>query len=670
MLTLSSNFVYRKHTSAISTVAVVVVVVVILIAAIAATAYVLSQTKTTATTTSTSTNTSTSATTDITGTGITTTSSSTATGTSGTGYVQSLTIDDVFWPAGDLNQLRVLGEIPYPNWLTYSVYQSLVTTNGSAEYGQGTVQILPMLATSWSVSPDGRNYTFNLRQGVTFSNGDPLNAYQVWAQMYGLYYLSANSTSWMLSYNVFNYTGVNFGPATLALMASTNNQLVSPSSQLLSIMENQAWPIYVTNSSTIVFHLQNPFQFFTELFPVYTGMIFDSQYVLNNGGFGTPGNYNTKFNDAPIPGTGPYTVTGVAEDSYVQFTQNSAYWGANMTAAQIQANPYLNPGHAKTITVKWVQNDVTRYSDLSSGAAQVASILAEDWPLVLANPSLYGYATMPAKSMVFVGLAMNTQRYPTNITAVRQAIVHAINYTQISDTVFFGGLNPLVFPEYPAQSAYYDLGNLTPYNYNVSEAQQILSNAHINTANFPSLEFRVVAGCSYCDDAAQVVQEDLAQIGINLNLEITEPSQYECPYTAGTCSYTTALADAQTIAQMSWFGTGTFAPAAPDPADAWLLFANNATQSNNWAIYSNPTVQQCVDDWTNGASNPTLISACTAAQLQFYNDAPYIPLGTLKLVFGAGSVVWNKNVVSGMLLDPVYTGQSDTGILNTITFVS
>jgi ABC-type transport system substrate-binding protein len=598
-------------------------------------------------------------------------STTTTQSSSSNGFMQTLTIDDAFWPAGDLNQLTALGEIPYPNWLTYTVYQSLVTTNGSAQYNQGVVQLEPMLASSWTVSPNGLNYTFNLRPNVNFSDGDPLNAYQVWGEMYGFYYLSANSSSWMLSYNVFNMGTANFGPATLALMNASKTELITPSSQLLSIMENPSWPIYVTGPETIVFQLAHPFSFFPNLFPVYTGLIFDTQWLLNNGGFGAPGVPNTYFNQHPIPGTGPYEVTSVTEDSNVQFTQNPTYWGANLTAAQIQANPYLDPGHAKNVIVKWVQDDVTRYSDLSSGAAQVAAILTEDWPLIQNNPSTYSYFTMPSKSMLFVGLAMNTQRYPTNITAVRQAIVHAINYTDISQTVFFGGLVPLVFPEYPAQSAYYDLGNLPPYQYNVTLAQQILSKAGITSSVLSTpIEFRVVAGCSYCEATAEIVQSELDAIGFNINIEVTEPSQYQCPYTAGTCSYSQALNDSQTVAQLSWFGTGTFAPAAPTPADAWLLFANNATSSNNWAIYSNPTVQKCVDDWTNGASNSTLVSDCTAAQAQFYNDAPYIPLGTLKLVFGAGSIVWKSSVVKSMLLDPVYTGQSSTAIFNTITFVS
>ena len=37
-------------------------------------------------------------------------------------------------------------------------------------------KFVPGLATNWQVSPDGRVYTFKLRQGVTFHNGEPFNA--------------------------------------------------------------------------------------------------------------------------------------------------------------------------------------------------------------------------------------------------------------------------------------------------------------------------------------------------------------------------------------------------------------------------------------------------------------------------------------------------------------
>jgi ABC-type transport system substrate-binding protein len=581
---------------------------------------------------------------------------------------QTLVIDDPFWPSGDLNQLNSIYAIPYPDWLTYTVYQSLVTTNGTAQYTSGNVQMLPMLATDWSVSPDGETYTFNLRHNVTFSNGDPLNAYQVWGEMYGLYYLTGNSTGWLNAYAVFNMTTADFGPATLALMAQSG--LINPSQALMNIMTNTSWPVYVTGPYQIVFHLKSPFLWFPQTLVAFVGLIFDTQYVLENGGFGTPVALNTAFNQKPIPGTGPYVVTGMSEGSYVKFQQNPTYWGANLTPAQVQANPYLDPGHVKNVIIYAKTDDVARYTDLSTGAAQISGIESQNWPLVLANPDKYAYFVLPDASMAFVGIAMNTQRYPTNITAFRQAVVHAVNLTDISVRAFYGGLAPMIGPEYPAQKEWYDLGNLPQYQYNISLAKQYLAQSGVNLATLPALDFRVVAGCTYCISAAQIVQADLAQIGITINVAVIPGSEWVLPYVAGAGSYAAGVQAAPQVSAFSWFGTGTFAPGAVTPADAWILFANYNTPANDYAIYANPVVQKCVDAWTSTNDVTQIKSLCTAAQLQMYNDAPYIWLGSIKLVFGGGSVAWNKNVVKGMLLDPVYTGISSTAIFNTVTFVN
>ena len=583
------------------------------------------------------------------------------------GAPSTLVIDDPFWPSGDLNQLNSIYAIPYPDWLTYTVYQALVTLDGNALYSTGDVKVLPMLATNWNVSSDGTTYTFNLRQNVVFSNGDPFNAYQVWGQFYGLYYLTSNSTAFFNAYPVFDTSTIKFGPATLALMAQSG--LINPTPDLLKIMMDTSQPIYVTSQYQIVFHLKAPFVYFPTVLPTYVGLIFDTQYVLQNGGFGTPGTVNTAFNQKPIPGTGPYVVTDMSENSYVKFAKNPTYWGANLTAADVQANAYIDPGHVQNVIIYSKSDDVARYTDLSTGAAQIAGIEAQNWPQILKNPDKYGYFVMPDSSMAFVGISMNTERYPTNITDFRQAIVHAVNLTDISQRVFFGGLAPMIGPEYPAQKEYYDLGNLPQYSNNLTLAKQYLAQSGVDVTKIQPLEFRVVSGCGYCYSTAQIVQADLAQIGIQTNIEVTPGNQWALPYVAGAGTYQQGLNASQQVAQLTWFGTGTFAPTAPTPADAWLMFASNQTPANNYAIYSNPTVQQCVNDWTS-VSDPNVIkAACTTAQKQMYDDAPYIWLGAIKLVFGAGSVAWQKNVVKSALLDPIFTGISSTVIFNTVTFV-
>ena len=181
----------------------------------------------------------------------------------------------------------------------------------------------------------------------------------------------------------------------------------------------------------------------------FEGLIFDTQWLLDNGGFGTPTSFNTYFNQNPIPGTGPYEVKTVSENAYVQFIQNPTYWGDSLSPAQIAMQPMFDPGHAKTVIVKNVPDDLVRYTDLTTGAAQIVGVESADWNLVQANLDKLSYFTLPPWGALTTAVAMNTQIFPTNNTDFRLAIVHAINYSDIASTVFFGQTASMVGPRIP-----------------------------------------------------------------------------------------------------------------------------------------------------------------------------------------------------------------------------
>jgi peptide/nickel transport system substrate-binding protein len=568
-----------------------------------------------------------------------------------------LVIDDANWPSSDLNQLLVLGE-PWPNWLSYDVYQPLLTVNESAEYGNGGIQYLPGLVENWTVSSDGLNYTFNLKHNVAFSDGNPFNAYQVWMEMYAFYYLSGNSSTWLESYNLFNMKPVNFGSGTIALINQSGG-LVSPSSTVLSIMENNSWPIYITGPYSMVFRLSAPFNFFLGTLVAFEGLIFDSQYVLLNGGFGTSAQINSKFNQAPIPGTGPYVVDKVAENNYVTFSQNPTYWGDNLTQEQIAQQPIFDPGHVKNVLVQYKADDVARYTDLQTGASVISMIQSQDWNLVLTNPGEFSYYTLPPWAGLISIIGINTNVYPTNITDVRQGIVHAINYTDVSVKAFHGNSSRFMGPEYPAWKDYYDLGSLQPYQYNLTLAQQYLRKANISS--MPTLTFRTFATCSYCLNLAQVLQTDLSQIGITVNILALTSSAIFAPLG----SYSTNVQNAQELG--NFFYTN-WAPATLTPADYWVTFVSNQSLFGNFAVYYNPTVQKCVNIFTQSSNASLIQSACKSAQQQIFNDAPYIWLGVNNLWYFSGSLVWKTGAVKSFEVDPVWSGQDSLPIFNTVTF--
>ncbi|TLY17916.1 MAG: ABC transporter substrate-binding protein [Thaumarchaeota archaeon] len=577
--------------------------------------------------------------------------------------VDTLAIDEWVWPIDDLNQLYALSELPWPNWLTYTVYQPLVSVNETAEYQQGTIQYLPGLATSWTVSSDGKTYTFNLRQNVQFSNGDPFNAYQVWGQMYGFYYLSGNSSTWLESYNFFDMSTARFGPSTIALMQQSG--LINPNSRLMSIMTDSTWPIYVTGPYQIVFNLRSPFVWFPGAFVVFDGLIFDVQWLLQNGGFGTPTSFNSYFNQHPIPGTGPYAVTQVVQNSYVKFSQNQKYWGKSLSAAEIAAQPIWDPGHAANVIVYYKPNNIARVTDLQNKVVHISAVEPSEWPVITANPS-FSFVEQPPWAGEVSLLGLNGHVYPTNITAVRQAIVHAINYTDVYAKAYQGLMTPYVGPEYPAWRDFYNLGGVSEYKYDLNLAKQLLTQNHVDTSKFPSLTFNVQAGCESCTNVAEVIQSDLSSINMTVDIHVISTAQYYSPFG----SYQTNLQNAQQIGQLAFVNSGFgWSPATLTPADYWVTFVNNASIWGNWPAYSHPTVQKCVNAFTSTSDVSMIQSLCTAAQKQIFDDAPYAWIGLFKLWLPpGGSLVWDHNTVKGFLVDPVWNGQNTGPVFNTVTF--
>lgn len=645
---------------------VILAVVVVIIIIVAAVGVVLVTTKSTTTTTTSSSTTAPPVTSTSAPPVTTSISSATSviTSTSSTSLVSSasnntIVLDDAFWPVDDFNELWAWGGIPYPSWGLDAMYQPLVNINETAEYNSGVIQYLPGLADSWTVSPNATTYTFNLRSGINFSNGDPFNAYEVWTQMYLLYYLSGNSSSWLVSYAVFNMSPVVFGPATIAIL--NQSSLANPSQSALNIMENTSWPIYVTGPNQIVFQLAAPFQYFLGLLLVTAGIIFDSQYVFDHGGPGNSTSINVYFNTNPIPGTGPYEISHIAEDSYVVYTQNPTYWGNSLTPAQIQADPFLDPGHAKNVVIYYKSDDVARYTDISTGKAQIAIIESEDWNSIISNPTMYSYYHVPKYSALEALFSLDTNLYPTNITDVRLAIVHAINYTDLINKAFLGQGQELVPPEYPIYGQYYNLGNLTPYQYNTTLAKQYLASA--NLTGTPTITYYSSSTTIWQGIAGQVIQSDLAQIGITVNL-VTQPYA-QCEAQQGAYAFNLGLNSSNSY-NIELPGCGPWGPSELTPADAWVDFASNRSGIGNTAVYSNPIVENGINAFFDSQNTTYIQSQMKAAQLQLYNDAPLITIG-LGLWIVDGSLAWQNGVIKSFLVDPLTTGTDTMPILNTIT---
>lgn len=584
--------------------------------------------------------------------------------TSGGGTGGTLVIDDIAYPSPNLNQLYAMFFIPAPDWLEVATYQTLVTLNATAEQQLGKIELLPALATSWDVSSDGTTYTFHIRPSVQFSNGDPFNAYQAWAEFYLWYYVQGNSSSFWMGEPIFDTSHINFGPSTLQLINQSG--LVNPSSELLTIMSDSSWPAYVKDANTIVYHTSTPIpeDFFLEgPLTSWLGMMFDVTYVMDRGGPGTPGNLNPYFGVNPIPGTGPYKVTNVVQNSFVEFTQWDGYWGRSLSASEIAGNPFIDPGHYQKVVVYYKPTDTARYLDLVSDKAQIAVVTSSNFQLIANQPETYGILKIRVPAQMN-WLSLNNLKFPTNITLVRRAISHAINYTAVIQAAALGYGVRVMGPAAPVQSPYYDPGNFTPYQYDPSLAQQELAQAGFpKGAGLPTMTFEVGTVQSYWAlPAAEVIQSNLADIGMSVNIQIIPQGVWS----TNLGDYPTIVKNADKLPNFRMNDLYGYGPDYMAANDYWTGFVTTFTAWGNYGGYSNPTVDQAVHFMYQSSDVNAVLERLKAAQEQIYNDTPYVWLWANELPLVQGTYAYKLRSISSLYADPNLFGVGDIPMMNTV----
>ena len=254
---------------------------------------------------------------------------------------------------------------------------------------------------------------------------------------------------------------------------------------------------------------------------------------------------------------------------------------------------------------------------------------------------------LPPWSANVMAIAMNTQRYPTNITDFRLAIAHAINYSAIAVTGFKGYISPFIGPETPGWKQFYNLNNQTgpyTYSYNVTLAKQYLQQSGVNVANLSPLEITEPSGPVYINNENQVIQADLATIGIPVNIVVQTPSLYQLPYSQSNLTTRGRMAG-----QLSLIGGGGYGPSGVlTPSDPWITFTTSHG-GGNWAAYNNSAVDQEVYSFYRSNNINYIQSQLKLAQQQIYNDAPYAWVGIFTLAAGGDATfVWNNHVIASL----------------------
>lgn len=402
-----------------------------------------------------------------------------------------------------------------PGWgVNQQIYQNLVAYDNSS-----VSNFVGVLASSWTHGPNQMNWTFTLRQNVTFSNGDPLNAYVMWYSL-NRAMLMNGSEAFILEQNLNTSVSPNF-------LNDTN--FSNPTSAQLAVMENNVNSVYVV--SKYVIHIAvgggylglGPYAFFLQTLTSPIAAAVDPIYVNAHGGV-VPNQPNGYLSDNAL-GTGPYVLTQWVKNDHLTLSKSTNYWANNLTSSQL--NNAIAPAK-ENVVLQFTGTSSSAISSLKSGNVQmmgfsfsptIVTQLNGTSNIVVNNtPIVYG-STQGAWYLFF-----NLTAPYFTIKDVRAAVVHAINYTDIINSAFGGYASQWVGPVPPGFPDY-NPGNLQPYQFNLNLAKQEMASAGYPNGLPGTFNFIYINSPDFTS-AVTIIQSDLHQIGINITLDGVNQNQW------------------------------------------------------------------------------------------------------------------------------------------------
>lgn len=342
--------------------------------------------------------------------------------------------------------------------ITANVFSGLIRLGPRGE-------VLPQLATSWEVAPDGRTYTFRLRQGVRWHDGRPFSAADV-------------------KFSLEEIDGKFHGRFRLGF----------------ANVESVTTP----NPATLVIRMKQPFAPFLQMLdtfnaPILARHLFQGENVAN-----TPRNLQ------PV-GTGPFVFREWARGDRIVLERNPNYW---------------EPVYPDRLIFRVIPNAAQRTTALETGEVDVVTdfyLSKTDVPRLAQNRAIRLRHGQPIPALDF--MFINTRRGQLGNVKVRQALAFAINRDQIVQQAMRGLARPARGPFGDGfKFAYTREGDYTRlYPYSPEKAAQLLAEAGVAR---DSLRLSMVydAARAPLASAAQIIRDNLRQVGITVDLVPLERS--------------------------------------------------------------------------------------------------------------------------------------------------
>ena len=337
----------------------------------------------------------------------------------------------------------------------WPLYDSLVWIND-----EGNVE--PALAESWEVSEDGSEYTFKLREDVTFHNGEPFNADSV----------------------VFSWERGS----------SPEMQWSDRWTRAVSVEKIDDYRVKITTDGPDPLFLRIMASNWAMVPPGYTAEVGDEA-----------------FGKAPV-GTGPFKFVEWTEGDRIVEEANPDYWreGAPRVAR---------------LVFRPIPESSTRVAAIQTGEVHIVGRLSAEEAASLEGTPGVEVITYPVDRVYYIAFNNLTGGVgePTEDPLVRQAMNYAVDRQAIVDALFNGNAQLTTGFVTPANLGYDD--TLEPYPFDPEKAMELLAEAGYPDGFSMGFACPIGAYTNF-EQVCEAIQGYLSDVGIETDLELMESGAY------------------------------------------------------------------------------------------------------------------------------------------------
>jgi peptide/nickel transport system substrate-binding protein len=340
----------------------------------------------------------------------------------------------------------------------HHLFESLVTMDGN-------YNTKPVLAEKIDISPDAKTFTFTLRKGVKFHNGDEMTSADV-------------------------------------LASFERYRKLSPNAEVLTDVESFSAP----DANTFVVKLSKPNAVFVDILksPVYPFAILPAAQKDKPG------------RGVDIIGTGPFTLGEWVKDSHLVIKRFDGYV-ADTRSNGPDGLAGKRTAYLDSVRYNFVPEANARVAALQTGDADVVGDIPPDLiKRFEGRPEITTLKIFPYCMQVFV---VNTQQAPTNNPLIRQAIRSVVDVDEITGAMgrVSQKSHSLVYPTSP----YYQGDAMKPYydQKDVAKAKELLKQAGYKGEK---ITLQTNSNYPHFRDAILVLSEQMKEAGMNVAVDVTD----------------------------------------------------------------------------------------------------------------------------------------------------